>query len=132
MINTSNFIDSGVYIVSKQPNARVRLDNKLDNTTSFVDYFFFEKMLFNIFDQEKVDKILMLIRENNFVLIDFDKVKAFKISSNNINYLKSFWSAYGSMNAINAAYNEWKANEQEEMNLDINASILEKYQSEEI
>lgn len=132
MINNSNFIDSGIFIVSKQPNARVRLDNKLDNTTQFLDYFLFQKMLFNIFDEDKTEKILQLIREGNSVLIDFDKSKAFKISSNNINYLKSFWSSYGSINAVQAEYNNWKQNEKELEEIDVNASILSKYQSEEI
>lgn len=132
MINNSNFIDSGVFIASKQPSARVRLDNKLDNTTTFIEYFTFEKLLFNIFDNDKVQKILTLLREYNSVLIDFDNAKAFKISSKDINYTKAFWSAYGSNTAIQNAYNEATRYEQETERFDVNASILAKYQSEEI
>lgn len=72
MNNDLNYKLTGVFVVEKKWNL-IWLKNKVKNINESFNYFKFESLLHQIFDEEKVKKILDALNTENKLLIDFDK-----------------------------------------------------------
>ena len=124
-------INSSIYLISKQGTAQVSFKDLVAKTSTFYDYNAVYPIFFNIFDEEKTNKLMRYITEGSMIMVDFDKEKAYKLQDKPVDYLKTFWKTAGTVAAVQNEVAKEKfelSNEPE----DINLRILTKYDSEEI
>lgn len=127
----SKIINSGIYLISKAGVAQVSFQNLVTKTMEFFDFEALYPILFNNFDQERVEKLVHYIIDGSLIMVDFDKEKAFRLKDKEVNYLNLFWKTAGTRSAVinERAEQEFELSNEPE---DINTRILTKFKSEEI
>lgn len=104
---------SGTFIVDKRFTDTVQLYDKKLDTTTYIDYFKFNNLLFQYFDIDYINKILDKLNNEEKLLIDFDNCKVKRIVQKDPNFIDKMLEHFNSINKeqstdiITMSLDEW-------------------------